>query len=136
MQVERAPITLTIYGDPRTKKNSQMPLKMKNGRVAIIPSKPYREYLRDAVIVGKRPMQPVDRPVNVSMAFHTATRRKVDLSNLEAGCLDLLVHYGVLADDNCSIVVSQDGSRVVQGVGKDCARVEVEIRDAARGVTA
>lgn len=53
------------------------------------------------------------------------TRRKVDLVNLLEATLDVLVHYGVIADDNCSVVASVDGSRVEYS--KENSRVEIEI---------
>jgi Holliday junction resolvase RusA-like endonuclease len=54
-----------------------------------------------------------------------STRRKVDLSNLLNSTLDILVHYGVLIDDNRNIVYSVDGSRVFYD--KENPRTEIEI---------
>ena len=53
------------------------------------------------------------------------TRRKVDLVNLLEALDDILVHYGVLEDDNCGIIVSHDGSRV--HYDKENPRTEVTI---------
>lgn len=53
------------------------------------------------------------------------TRRKVDLVNLLEATLDVLVHYGVIADDNNSVVASVDGSRVLYDKARP--RVEIEI---------
>jgi len=51
------------------------------------------------------------------------TRRRVDLTNLLEAIDDVLVHYGVLSDDNSSIIVSHDGSRVLY----DKARPRTEV---------
>ena len=52
-------------------------------------------------------------------------RYKVDLSNLEEAICDILVHYGVLADDNRNIVATMDGSKVLWD--KENSRTEIEI---------
>ena len=41
------------------------------------------------------------------------TRRRVDLTNLMEAAHDVLVAAGILADDNNTIIVSVDGSRVL-----------------------
>jgi Holliday junction resolvase RusA-like endonuclease len=53
------------------------------------------------------------------------TQRRVDLVNLIEALQDVLVKAGVLADDNSSIVVSTDGSRVA--LDRRNPRTEVEI---------
>lgn len=55
------------------------------------------------------------------------TKRRVDLVNLLEATCDILVHYGVLADDNSSIVAGHDGSRVLHD--KERPRVEVTITE-------
>lgn len=60
------------------------------------------------------------------------TRRRVDLSNLLNSTLDILVHYGVLLDDNRNIVYSVDGSRVLYD--KASPRTEIEITPITEGV--
>jgi Holliday junction resolvase RusA-like endonuclease len=67
----------------------------------------------------------IDYPVNIKCIYYMPTRRKVDLSNLLNATLDLLVHYGILLDDNRNIVYSVDGSRVYYD--KDNSRTEIEI---------
>lgn len=54
----------------------------------------------------------IDYAVNVKAVYYMQTRRKVDITNLHNALHDILVHYGVLADDNMKIVVFTDGSRV------------------------
>ena len=41
------------------------------------------------------------------------TRRKTDLTNLLEAVDDILVHAGIIADDNYTIIASHDGSRVL-----------------------
>jgi Holliday junction resolvase RusA-like endonuclease len=53
------------------------------------------------------------------------TKRRCDVVNMLEATLDILVKYGVLADDNSNIVVSMDGSRVLYD--KENSRTEVEI---------
>ena len=60
------------------------------------------------------------------MKFYTDTRRKVDKTNLESAMLDILVHYGVLADDCRDIVYSTDGTCVEWD--RDNPRTEISIR--------
>ena len=67
----------------------------------------------------------INQPVNVAAKFYMPTRRRVDLTNLNEALHDILVHYGVLSDDNAKIIVSTDGSRVYWD--KDNPRTEVII---------
>jgi len=53
------------------------------------------------------------------------TRRKCDLSNMLEALDDVLVKYGLLEDDNYTIVESHDGSRVLYD--KENPRTEVYI---------
>ena len=118
---------ITLYGCPITKKNSQR-IVHTGQYYRILPSKQYKRYEADclAQITGDM-RQNIDNPVNLKAVYYMPTRRKVDLVNLlEASC-DILVHAGVLQDDNCSIVVGHDGSRV--DYDKHNPRVEIEIRE-------
>lgn len=119
--------TYTIYGDPRTKKNSSQILVDKNsGKRFVSPSKQYHEYEKNAGdYLLPRPEAPIDAPVNVKCVYYMGTRRKVDLANLISATCDVLVHYGILADDNSKIVVSHDGSRV--DYDKEKPRAEITI---------
>jgi Holliday junction resolvase RusA-like endonuclease len=56
-----------------------------------------------------------------------ATRRKVDLVGLLQAVDDVLVHYGVIRDDNSRIVASHDGSRVLYD--RERPRTEIEITE-------
>ena len=55
------------------------------------------------------------------------TRRRVDLTNLMEAAHDVLVAAGILADDNNTIIVSVDGSRVLYD--KEYPRTEIIIQE-------
>ena len=92
---------------------------------SLIPSAKYREYEKMAGEQITPPDALINDPVNVKMLFYMPTHRRVDLSNLISACLDILVKYQVLEDDNCNIVVTQDGSQVFYD--KENPRTEVYI---------
>lgn len=119
---------ITINTAPISKKNSQQIIRI-NGRPCIIPSKQYKAYEKEAVILIRQQWrgEPIGEPVNVAMVFHMPTRRRVDLVNLQEAALDVLVKAGVLADDNCSIVTSMDGSAVAYD--KENPRTEIRITE-------
>lgn len=114
-----------IYTVPRTKKNSQnIVVNPKTKRPFLVQSKNYKNYEKESKLFlseGKH----IDYPVNIQMLFFMPTRRRVDLSNLQSACLDLLVNAGILQDDNCKIVRSHDGSMVLYD--KENPRTEVRI---------
>lgn len=98
----------TIKLKPITKKNSQQIVKDKTGRPRIVPSSAYKKYEKQC-----------------------ENNRRVDLTNLHEALHDILVHYGVLSDDNCKIIVSTDGSYV--DVDKWEPRTEVTITELEEG---
>lgn len=116
------PVRIIIPGDPRTKKNSQRIIRT-GGRRILIPSEAFTAY-QTACGYYLRPLG-IDAPVNIACRFYMATRRRVDLVNLLEAVDDILVHYGVIADDHCGIVVSHDGSSVHWD--KQHPRVEIVI---------
>ena len=103
-------LEFTIGIPPRTKKNSQQIIMVK-GRPTIIPSKAYKQYEKDSRYFMPR-IKTINEPVNIKAIYYMPTRRRVDLCNLHEALCDVLVHHGVIEDDNCKIVVSMDGSRV------------------------
>ena len=117
-------IQFTIDLKPITKKNSQQIVKGKNNRPFIIPSAAYKRYEKAC-----KPYIPdcetITEPVNVKAIYYMPTKHRVDLTNLHEALHDILVHYGVLADDNYKIICSTDGSRVM--VDKWHPRTEVTI---------
>lgn len=112
MGMLREPINFTIPVAPVTKKNHGQIVTMKNGRSIMLPSKQYRQYENECGHYMRGRGVEIDCPVNVKAIYYTKTRRKVDLCNLHAALHDMLVKHHVLADDNASIIVSTDGSRV------------------------
>lgn len=115
-------IKLTIKLPPVTKKNS-MQIVGNGKRPMLIPSAQYRRYERDAGWFLK-PLA-IAEPVNIRAIYFMPARRKVDITNLESALMDVLVKYGVITDDNCRVVVSTDGSRVMYD--KENPRTEVTI---------
>lgn len=103
---------LTLYGDPRTKKNSARILKSRSGGRFVAPSKAYMDYEIDCLRQINRPNSPISARVNVRCVYYMKTARLVDLANLIEATTDILVKARVLEDDNCRIVAAHDGSRV------------------------
>lgn len=119
-------LTFTIYGNPKTKKNkSQIIVNKSTGRPIIIPSKAYLQYEKDCGLQLKGKGLNIDYPVNLKAVYYRQDRRKCDLSNLHEALQDILVKYNVIKDDNFTIIVSHDGSRVE--IDKENPRTEVEI---------
>lgn len=116
---------IVIKLPPVTKKNSQRIVK-RGKRYIPIPSEAFEKYERDAEIqlCGIKGAK-IDEPVEVKCLFYMPTHRRVDLTNLLEAIDDVLVHYEVLADDNCKIIVSHDGSRVLYD--KENPRTEITI---------
>lgn len=122
-------IHITINGQPITKKNHQRIVNRKvNGRQIpmVIPSKQYKEYEELCGYYVRPKDVKIDFPVNVKCLYYMPTRRRVDLVNLLEATCDILVHYGVLEDDNSKIVVSHDGSRVLYDKEKPRAEIWID----------
>lgn len=115
---------ITIKGVPRTKKNHQK-IIMRGSRPCIVQSDAYKAYEEAALWQLPHPREPLTAPCNVKCVYYMPTRRRVDLLNLLAATMDILVKGKVLEDDNSAIVVSHDGSRV--RVDRENPRVEIEI---------
>lgn len=126
-------IKFTIPIAPVTKKNSNV--RTKSGM--IIASKAYRQYERDALrIIPASVRVHISGPVNVKAMYYTKidysrSKARIDLNNLHNALMDTLVAAGVLEDDNCRIVCSMDGSRVL--CDKKNPRTEVEITEVLDG---
>lgn len=119
---------LCIEGPPVTKKNS-MKIIMVRGKMRLSQSERYKTYAKLAwyQLLPHRPVKPIDYPVNVRCVYYMPTNRRVDLTNLLAATMDILVDAHVLADDNAKIVVGHDGSRVMYKADKP--RTEIEIKE-------
>ena len=120
----------TIPLKPITKKNSQRIIKDAKGRPRIIPSAAYKKYEKQCA--GFMPdIETIECRVNVKAVYYMQNNRRVDLTNLHEALHDILVHYKVLLDDNCKIIVSTDGSYV--DVDKWHPRTEVTITELETG---
>lgn len=112
--------------NPRTKKNSQrVVVNHRTGKPFIMQNEKYKQYEKDAGWFLKIPDKPIDIPVNVKCVFYRESRGRCDLTNLLEAIDDVLVSYGVLSDDNFTVIASHDGSRVY--VDKDNPRTEITI---------
>ena len=120
-------LKFSIPGNPITKKNSQRMVNV-HGRVIPMPSKQFVAYQKDAEKYIPYKWYNINVPCNIKCIYYMPTKRRVDLCNLLAATCDILVHYGVIEDDNCGIAYSHDGSCVVLGC-KDNPRVEIEITE-------
>lgn len=119
----------TVPLAPITKKNSPriIPVRTKKGVIhKLLPSEVFEQYQKDAGYFIPHRGKKIAYPCEVVCLFYMPTRRNVDLTNLEEAIDDVMVFYGLLADDNSKIVVSHDGSRVLYD--KEHPRTEVTIR--------
>lgn len=124
-------IKFSIPLNPVTKKNSNV--RTKNG--GIIASKAYRHYEKAAVLlIPHWAKKRISCKVNIQATYYLKTdyyapdrKARIDLTNLHNALCDTLVAAGVLADDNCTIVYSMDGSRVRHD--KKNPRTEVTITE-------
>ena len=116
---------ITINEPPRSKKNSMQIIRLGN-RYSLTPSKAYKDYKRACgqYLIGWS-LPPIDYPINVKCVFYMPTRRRCDLTNLEAAIHDILTDYGVIADDCRDVIASTEGSRV--WYDKQHPRTEIEI---------
>lgn len=120
---------LTIFGQPITKKNSQIPIVAGN-RPYIIQSKAYRAYEKmvkhqlSLMPFESAIPKPISGDIHVKCLYYLATASKPDLCNLMAATHDILEHCGIILNDKQ--IKSVDGSRIM---GKDPnPRVEIEIK--------
>ena len=98
----------------------------RTGKPMLIPSKIYKEYEKNCgYFLNKFRDKKINEPVNVKAVYYRKDRRRIDLCNLHEALCDVLVHYGVLEDDNSQIVAYMDGSKVEYD--KDNPRTEVTI---------
>ena len=123
----RDEIHLTIFGNPRPKKNNMRPARRRNGSLMLIQSQNYIDFaeLAKPQLLQQYKDNAIDYAVNVKLIYYRADNRRTDLVNLQNATLDILVDANVLADDNYKIVCSTDGSRVY--VDKDNPRTEIYI---------
>lgn len=118
---------LTLYGDPRTKKNSARILRTRSGTTFVAPSKAFEDYQTACLWQIRAPPAPFSARLNVRCVYYMKTARRVDLANLIEATTDILVKARVLEDDNSKIVAAHDGSRVE--LDRKNPRVEIEIEE-------
>lgn len=114
--------------NPKTKKNNQqIAYNPKTKRYFITQSKEYLNYEKEVGWFLKKPSSPISQPVQVKCLFYRKNAIRCDLTNLLEAIDDILVKYGILADDNFKVIYSHDGSRVF--IDKDHPRTEIVIED-------
>jgi len=120
-------LTITLYGAPVTKKNSQqIVFNPKTGKPFVIQSERYRQYERDCLLqiaTNSRHLHQGE-PLAVQCIYFPPDRRKRDLTNLLAATHDILQKAEVIQDDSC--IQSLDGSRIA-APDKLNPRVEITI---------
>ena len=118
-------LRFTIPLNCRSKKTSQqIYINPRTKRPFITQSKIYKQYEKDCKVFIPK-VETINYPVNVKALFYRQTRHKIDLTNLQQAIADIMVKYGLLSDDNYTIIESWDGSRVF--IDKDNPRSEITI---------
>lgn len=111
----------------RSKKNSQnIIVNPRTRKPMIIQSKLYREFEQECGYYLLKYKKNISTPVNLKCTFYVKDKRKRDIVNLLNAIQDILVKYGVIADDNYNIVKSVDGSRIIYEKGREETIIEIE----------
>lgn len=125
-------VNLILHGRPYTKKNSQRIVQ--RGRYCkILPSKNFEDYQERCGWDLVHAKYGIDTPINLQCVYYMPTKHTVDLAGLIQATQDILVHYGVIVDDNSRIVRSLDGCRVMYD--KKNPRAEITITEVENGQT-
>lgn len=118
---------ITIRGRIPSKKNEHF-AKFIKGKICVFPSTKYQKRENDQIkrlmADRVRPLK-LDKPLKVVYKFRFPDRLKTDLSNKLESINDLLVRYGVFADDNHRILTCIEATSM--GVDKENPRCEIEI---------
>lgn len=117
-------LKIVIPINPVTKKNHGQIIMLK-GRPLMLPSKQFVEYEKKCKQYIPNIKEPINYPVNLKVLYFMETRRKCDLTNLLQASCDMLVKYGILEDDNYSIIASVDGTSA--SYDKENPRCEIYI---------
>lgn len=115
---------IIIPGQPRTKKNSQVPITLPNGKPTIVNGKIFAKYeraclkhLKDWLLFAtreERRLLPVSEPCHVRALYYLKDRRsEPDINNLQAATADILQKAGIISNDK--LIEHWDGSRRVFG---------------------
>ena len=109
------------------KKNSQQILyNSRTHRPFISQSKRYLEFEKLCGFYLSKYQYNIDYPINLKCTFIVPNRRKRDIVNLLNSIQDILVKYGVIADDNYNIVAGIDGTRIIYKKGCSETMIEIE----------
>ena len=117
-------IRIVIPGRPITKKNHGRIVNC-GGKPRLLPSPQFRDYQDKAGYYIRCKGRKIADRVNVRCVYYMPTKGMVDMVGLLQATDDILVHYGVIEDDNSRIVAGHDGSRV--RYDKKNPRVEITI---------
>ncbi len=111
----------------RSKKNSQQILRnRKTGKMFVSQSEIYKQFEQECGYYLLKYRKNINTPINLKCTFYVKDRRKRDIVNLLNAIQDILVKYGVIADDNYNIVQSIDGSRIIYEKGREETILEIE----------
>ncbi len=125
-------LAFVIPLNPASKKNSQQIVYPKGRKPIVVQNEIYKKYEKACKKWCEGLVdEPISVPVNIEAVFYRKDRRRVDLTNLLAALSDILVKYGVLADDNRNIVYSVNNSKVLYD--KIAPRTEIRITDVPEG---
>ena len=93
----------------------------------VIQNKKYTDFERECkkyIPVLREP--PIAYKVNLKCKFYVCDARRRDIANYLEAIQDILVKYGLLADDNYNIIASIDGCSME--IDRENPRVEIEIK--------
>lgn len=122
---------LVISGEvPSLKNSKQIFVNKRTGKPFITSSQNSKKWQAEA----KRQLQEQfagykvsGYPISIAFTFYLGAKRRKDLDNLLSGCLDAMVHAGVLEDDDVAHVDNIDIS--FGGYDKEAPRVEIFLDD-------
>lgn len=105
------PMVITLYGIPRTKKNSGQIAIGRDGKPHVFPSKAWRAWVKTVQSNhGKKSLFMLsDRPYNCEAVFYRDANRG-DANGYYQGLADLLEKWGLISNDKW--IVSWDRSRL------------------------
>ena len=106
--------------NPPSKKNSMQFVKTRHGFTVPIPNALYLKCVKDIEKLGAtifqfkrdRVVLPIDYPVRITAHYYRATHHVIDGTNLESALADILVHQGIISNDDSKILHNTDGRRV------------------------
>lgn len=126
-----SPVTLTMPGAPRTKKNHSRIVRA-GSRPRLLPSDPYRAWAAQVVPVlraaaARARFAPVDRPVNCRALIYRDALRGDAVGYYQA-IADILEAAGIVENDR--LIIAWDGSRMLKDASRP--RVEIELSEPTR----